>query len=170
MSKPLHTILLGAAVVLTLALALASGRAFAQDDPEEVRNRSIVQDSFDAWANRTGSPYDLLADDVRWTIVGNSRAAGIYTSREAFMSDVIRPFNARMSTPLSPTVRRLYADGDTVVAFFDAIGTARDGVSYANTYAWILRLADGRIVEAHAFFDSLAFDAFWQRVTPEGEE
>ena len=63
-----------------------------------------------------------------------------------------------------PTVRQLYADGDTVIVFFDAAGTARDGLPYANTYAWILEMRDGRVVGAHAFFDSLAFDDLWRRV------
>jgi ketosteroid isomerase-like protein len=79
---------------------------------------------------------------------------------------LIRPFNARMRTRLTPVVRRLYAEGDTVIAFFDASGTARDGATYANTYAWFLEMRDGKIVRAHAFFDSIAFDAFWRRVTP----
>jgi len=65
----------------------------------------------------------------------------------------------------SPTVRRLYADGDTVVAFFDA-STARDGKRYANTYAWFLKVKEGRITREHAFFDSIAFDEFWRRVKP----
>jgi uncharacterized protein len=37
---------------------------------------------------------------------------------------------------------------------------------YANTYAWFLEMRDGRIMRAHAFFDSIAFDAFWRRVAP----
>jgi hypothetical protein len=57
-------------------------------------------------------------------------------------------------------------DGDTVVAFFDAKGTARDGQPYANTYAWFLEMKDGKIVRAHAFFDSIAFNDFWRRVAP----
>jgi uncharacterized protein len=42
-------------------------------------------------------PYDLLAENASWTIVGRSAASRTYESREAFMRDVIRPFNARMS-------------------------------------------------------------------------
>jgi uncharacterized protein len=71
-----------------------------------------------------------------------------------------------MQSRLIPTVRKLYAEGDTVVAFFDAKGTARDGQAYANTYAWFLEMKDGKIVSAHAFFDSIAFNDFWERVTP----
>ena len=62
-----------------------------------------------------------------WTIVGRSDASKSYPSREAFMSEVIRPFNARMREGLRPTIRKLYADGDTVIIFFDASGVATDG-------------------------------------------
>lgn len=58
------------------------------------------------------------------------------------------------------------AEGDTVIAFFDASGPTRDGEIYSNTYAWFLEMKDGRIVRAHAFFDSIVFDAFWRRVAP----
>lgn len=51
--------------------------------------------------------------------------------------------------------------------FFDASGTARDGKSYANTYAWFLDLRDGKIVKAFAFFDSVVFNEFWARVKPQ---
>jgi ketosteroid isomerase-like protein len=51
-----------------------------------------------------------------------------------------------------------------VIALFDAKGTARDGQTYANTYAWVLRLNEEKIVEAHAFLDSIAFDDLWKRV------
>ncbi len=148
-----------------LALGVGSLTAHAAT-PEEERNRALVARGFDAWRDGTGSPYDLLADNVHWTITGNSLASRTYPSREAFLGEVIRPFNARMQTRLLPTVHRLYAEGDTVIAHFDASGTARDGQRYANSYAWILQMQDGRIVRAHAFFDSIAFDAFWRRVTP----
>ncbi|MFS8980742.1 nuclear transport factor 2 family protein [Cupriavidus necator] len=127
---------------------------------------ATVRQAFGAWAAGTGGPYDLLADDAVWTITGNSLASKTYSSRETFMSQVIRPFNARMSTGLKPTIRSLYQDGDTVIVFFDASGTARDGKPYANTYAWFLQLRGERIVRAFAFFDAIAFNDLWTRVQP----
>jgi ketosteroid isomerase-like protein len=109
---------------------------------------------------------DLLADDATWTIVGNSAASKTYPTKEAFLGEVIRPFNARMTVGLEPKIRSLYADGDTVIAFFDASGTAKDGLPYANTYAWFLELRDGKIVRPHAFYDSVAFNELWSRVQP----
>ncbi|MCD9087010.1 nuclear transport factor 2 family protein [Stenotrophomonas sp. SY1] len=151
-----------ATILLTIAGVLGAPVAAQANDG----NVAIVRKAFDDWAAGTGGPYALLADDAVWTITGNSLASRTYSSREAFMSEVIRPFNARMSTGLRPTIRSLYRDGDTVIVFFDASGTARDGKTYANTYAWFLELRDGRIVQASAFFDSIAFNDLWTRVHP----
>lgn len=82
------------------------------------------------------------------------------------MSQVIRPFNARMSQGLKPTIRQLTTDADKVIIFFDAKGVAKDGKPYENTYAWFWEMRDGRVVRAHAFYDSLVFNDLWRRVAP----
>ena len=130
----------------------------------EAGNKALVEEKFAAWAAGTGSPFDLLADDATWTITGNSVASRTYHGREAFLRDVIRPFNARMSVGLKPTIKNIYVDGATVIVYFDASGTARDGRPYANTYAWFLRMTDGKVVDAVAFFDSVEFNDFWKRI------
>lgn len=138
----------------------------AQTD-QETHNRAVIQTAFDAWSAGTAGPFDLLADDASWTIVGRSDAAGRYGSKAEFIERVIAPFNARMVAGIRPTIRQIHADGDTVIVFFDATGQATDGVRYDNTYAWFMRLADGRVVEVSAFYDSLEFNDLWRRVAPE---
>lgn len=155
-----------AAALVTVANGLVNSMSAQSNTGSAARNKAIVEASLKAWADGTGSPYDLLADDATWTIVGRSAASKTYQGRETFMREVIRPFNARMSAPLKPEIRRIYTDDDTVIAFFDAKGTARDGKPYSNTYAWFLQMRDGRIVSAHAFFDSLEFNELWARVVP----
>jgi uncharacterized protein len=108
----------------------------------------------------------LLAEEASWTIVGNSDAAKVYPNREAFLAEVIRPFNARMKEGIKPSIRGLFADGDAVIIFFDAAGVARDGKPYNNTYAWFFEMRDGKVVKAAAFFDSLVFNDLWRRVKP----
>jgi len=132
----------------------------------EQDNKALIHQAFAAWAAGTGGVFTLLAPQATWTIVGNSVVAGTYPSRDAFLQQVIDPFNARLATPLVPSVRALYADGDTVIAYFDADATVRDGQPYHNTYTWYLTLKDGAIVDAIAFFDSVEFNAFWTRVAP----
>jgi uncharacterized protein len=130
------------------------------------RNKAAVLDRFAAWANGTGSPFELLADGATWTITGRSAASKTYGDREAFLREVIRPFNARMQAPLKPEVHNVYADGDTVVIFFDAGAVARDGKPYKNTYTWYLDMRDGKVVKATAMFDSIEFNDLWSRVQP----
>lgn len=129
-------------------------------------NKAAVAAKFDAWAAGTGSPFDLLADEASWTIEGNSAASRRYPTKEAFMTEVIRPFNARMVAGIKPSVRSITAEADRVVIFFDAQGEARDGKRYINTYAWFFRMKDGRVIEANAFYDSIAFNDLWSRVAP----
>jgi ketosteroid isomerase-like protein len=133
----------------------------------EKSNKQVVQAGFDAWREGTGGVFDLLVPDAEWTIVGNSPVSRTYTSRQEFLDVVINPFNARLSGRLVPAVRALYADGDTVIALFDAEGTARDGKPYKNTYTWYMQMRDGRIVNVIAFFDTIEFTDFWTRITPE---
>lgn len=128
-------------------------------------NKELIRRAFDDWIAGTGGPFQLLAPDATWTIVGRSVAARTYATAE-FIRDVIEPFNARMREPLVPTIRGLYADGDTVIAFFDASAVALDGQPYDNTYTWYLTLRDSQIVAAVAFFDSIEFNDLWQRVQP----
>lgn len=129
-------------------------------------NTALIERAFNAWAAGTGGPYDLLADDAVWTITGNSLASKTYNNREAFLSEVIRPFNARMSERLKPKITRIYEDRGTVIVLFDASGTAEGGKPYTNTYAWFLDMHGGKIVKSIAFFDTVAFNDLWSRVQP----
>jgi ketosteroid isomerase-like protein len=43
----------------------------------------------------------------------------------------------------------------------DGQGVANDGRPHTNSYAWIMRLADGQAVEGTAFYDSISFNDLW---------
>ena len=131
----------------------------------EEKNKALVRAGFERWAEGTGSPFELLAPDAEWTIVGTSPLSKTY-SRQQFLDEVIGPFNARMAKPLTPTVRGIYADGDMVITLFDAEGMAKDGQPYRNTYSWYFQMRDGLVTKAIAFFDVREFDDFWMRVSP----
>jgi len=129
-------------------------------------NKALVQASFERWRNGTGGPFELLAPDVEWTIVGSSPLSKTYQNKQEFLDKVIGPFNARMAKPLVPTIRGLYSDGDMVIILFDAAATAKDGVPYHNTYTWYFQIKAGQVIKAIAFFDTREFDEFWSRVSP----
>ncbi|HXW56224.1 MAG TPA: nuclear transport factor 2 family protein [Candidatus Cybelea sp.] len=133
---------------------------------KEMENKALVQASFERWKNGTGGPFELLAPDAEWTIVGSSPLSKTYHSKQEFIDQVIGPFNARMAKPLVPTVRGIYSDGDMVIIFFDGAATAKDGVPYHNTYTWYFQMKDSKVINAIAFFDTREFDEFWNRVSP----
>lgn len=132
----------------------------------EQRNKATVQQSFDQWRNGTGSAFDLLAPDVTWTITGTGATAGTYRSRQALLDQVVSPTSARLSTPIVPTVRGIWADGDMVIVLWDGEATARDGRAYRNTYTWYFRMKDDQVIEAIAFLDMSKFTELWTRVSP----
>jgi len=134
-------------------------------------NRQIVSDAFAAWAAGTGYISSIFAPEMRWEIVGRSAASRQYDSRQQFVDEVLQPFGARFapSTPFRPiTIRAIYADDEqsTVAVVWDGEGTTIAGTTYRNTYAWFMTLADGKVIDGTAFYDSIAFDELWYSVEP----
>ena len=138
------------------------------DSPAESQGgrKATVVAAFERWRTGSGGPFELLSDDAEWTIVGSSPASKTYQDKRQFMTEVIGPFNARMSAPLKPTIREVHAEGDTVVVLFDAEAVATDGMPYRNTYAWFMRFEGGHVTRVTAFFDTRLFDDLWTRVQP----
>jgi uncharacterized protein len=132
-------------------------------------NREIIRQAFHAWQQGTGVISDVFAPEMVWRIEGHSAASKEYASKQQFIDEVLTPFGARFTAtePFRPvTIRSVYADGDTVIVIWDGRGIANDGLPYENSYAWIMRLADGKVAEGAAFFDSISFNDLWTRVRP----
>jgi uncharacterized protein len=129
-------------------------------------NREIVTEAFRSWADGTGYIAGIFADDMTWEIAGRSAVSRKYASTKQFMDEVLHPFAARFSPsdPFRPVnIRAIYDDQDnnTVIVVWDGRGTTTAGTSYENTYAWIMTLRDGKIVDGTAFYDSIAFNELW---------
>jgi ketosteroid isomerase-like protein len=138
------------------------------DDPAE-SNRQIIREAFDAWQAGTARITDVFAAEMVWRIEGHSLAAREYGDTQQFIDEVLAPFGARFSSsePFRPTtIRSVHADGDTVIVLWDGRGIANDGQPYENTYAWFMRMRDGKVVDGTAFFDSISFNDLWTRVAP----
>lgn len=146
-------------------------------DPESARpdnhdarigdNRAIVGAAFEAWQQGARPITELFAEHMRWRIEGHSLASREYADRQAFVDEVLAPFGARFAhgEPFRPeTIRSIHADGDTVIVVWDGRGVANDGVEYRNSYAWIMRLEEGKVVDGTAFYDSISFNELWTRV------
>ncbi|WP_394620012.1 nuclear transport factor 2 family protein [Lentzea sp. JNUCC 0626] len=126
---------------------------------QERRNRAEVTKAF-ARQNVGGSVYDVLDDDVEWTIVNGST----YTSKSEFLSQGAAPILDRLSSPLAMTIRDLWTHRDVVIIHFDGDATALDGKPYRNEYCWIWQLRNDKVVRCNAFLDLVVIRELIDRV------
>jgi len=142
--------------------------ALAGDDETE-HNRRVIRGAFEAWQDGTGPVTDVFAPDMTWRIEGHSAVSREYGSTQQFVDEVLEPFGARFASGelFRPTrIRSILADGDTVIVVWDGRGVANDGRPYENSYAWVMRMRGGRVVDGTAFYDSISFNDLWSRVQP----
>jgi hypothetical protein len=152
------------AVVFT-ASSLTTAAPCGQASSTQDDNKRTVTDAFDRWA-QGGTTFftDLLHDDVVWRIKGSGPSAGEFRGRDVFVDRAVRPFASRLSTPVRPTTVKIFADGDHVIAHWEGSGVARDGKPYANSYAWIMRMQDGKAAEVTAYLDLAPYDDVLRRI------
>jgi uncharacterized protein len=132
-------------------------------------NRETIRLAFEAWQDGTSAISDVFASEMVWRIEGHSVASKEYASKQAFIDQVLAPFGARFSAGerfRPTTIRSIHADGDTVIVLWDGHGIANDGQPYENSYAWFMKLRDGKVVDGTAFYDSISFNDLWTRVAP----
>ncbi|WP_125946225.1 nuclear transport factor 2 family protein [Sphingomonas sp. ABOLG] len=128
-------------------------------------NRALIERAFAQWARGEADVFDLLTDDVVWHITGQDPAvATTYRSREALLAGAARPLAARLTAPLTPTVRRIWADGDDVLVHWGGTAPLADGSTYRNTYLWIMTVRGDRVTAVTAFLDNAAFKAALAKV------
>ena len=121
---------------------------------EEASNTALIAESFEKWVKGDGSMFDLLTDNARWTVAGFSPVSDVYESKHALVEQAVKPIHAQLSGSITPTVRHILAQGEYVVVIWDGKAVAKDGSAYDNTYAWHLKMADGKVTEVLAFLDT----------------
>jgi len=163
MPRPTRRVVALAALLASAALPLMPMPALASGATET--NRRAVSDAFARWAAGGNTFFsDVLTDDMVWTIEGSGPSAGTFRGRADFVARAVQPFVSRLSSPVRPTAYRVWADGEHVIINWEGSATARDGQPYANRYAWIFRMRDGKAVEVNAFLDLAPYDDVLRRI------
>ena len=117
-------------------------------------NKKLVSDAFDAWSRGDGRPFfKLLADDVRWTVIGSTPVSGTHNSKRDFRQTV-KSLAEKFAGELKVTVRDVIADGDKVAVQWEGHAVGKNGIAYEQTYCWVMRLIDGLVRECIAYLDT----------------
>jgi ketosteroid isomerase-like protein len=157
------SVVAGAMFVVALLFLRPANAASGND--VEARNKQIVTEAFDRWA-AGGTTFfsDVLSPDVVWEIKGSGPSAGIFRGLDAFVERAVRPFVSRLSTPIRPISKQVWAEGDHVIIQWDGEGVAGDGQVYENSYAWIFHMLDGKAVRVIAYLDLAPYDDVLKRI------
>ena len=126
-------------------------------------NKKLIQDVLAAWGRGDGGAFfNILADDVRWTVIGSCPVSRTYTSKQEFFEGATKPLSAKLAGPIQPTVRNIIAEGDQVVLQWDGKATTKSGKPYNNSYCWVMRIADGKVKEGTAYIDTELVSELWK--------
>jgi uncharacterized protein len=118
-------------------------------------NRKLIEDAFGMWVRGDRGPFnDLLADDLRWTVIGNSPVSGRYNSKREFLEGAGGKMASKLATPIQASLRHIIADDPMVALVFDGRATGKNGTDYQQTYCWVLRVESGKIREGTAYLDT----------------
>lgn len=101
----------------------------------------------------------LFHDDISWKVMGSSVWSKEAHGLTAVERDLIGPLFARFSGPYRNIPELILADGEHVVVLAKGHAETQDGKVYANEYAFIFRLSEGRIVEVREYMDTKLADA-----------
>lgn len=118
-------------------------------------NKRLVLEAFRPFEQGDSGPlFDLIADDVKWTIIGTTPLSGVYRSKQELMNKFLRPIMARLENGLKTRFVDLACEGDKVFLRFESSGVAKAGFSYQQNLCWAMVMRDGRIVEIEDYFDT----------------
>ena len=118
-------------------------------------NKQLLQSIFVALAAGDGKPFiDSLADDVTWTITGTTPWSKTYRGKQAVRAELLRPLFAQFADQYRAQAGRIIAEDDLVVVEYRGRVTTKAGKPYNNTYCWVCRVANGKLIELTEYLDT----------------
>ena len=118
-------------------------------------NKRLVADAFAAWEHGDYLPFfKVVADDVRWTVIGSTPISGTFEGKQAFLNGAVVPLHDRLARPIQAAVLDVFGDGDHVILRWKGESESKDGHPYHQTYCWVMHLAGGMIVDVTAYLDT----------------
>ena len=122
---------------------------------DAAENKALVSDVFAELARGDGGPFvELLADDIRWTIIGSTEWSGTWEGKPAVQQKLLDPLFAQFKTRYRNRAIRLIAEDDHVVIECRGDVTTTAGMPYRNTYCYVCRLEGGKVRELTEYCDT----------------
>ncbi|MEQ8935770.1 MAG: nuclear transport factor 2 family protein [Amphiplicatus sp.] len=123
-------------------------------------NKKLIAEAYDALARGDRRPLGaLFADTVSWDMIGATAWSGLYEGKEAVYRDLLGPLFAQFGDVYTNRALRIIAEDDIVVVECRGKVTTKTGKPYDNTYCFIYRMEDHRIVRITEYLDTALVDS-----------
>ncbi len=109
--------------------------------------------------------FEHVADNVCWKVMGTHPLAGMYHSKQDFLSHTFQRLNKILKEGVVLKVTNIITQGDIAAVELESSSIAVNGMPFNNTYCWVVRFENDIIVEVRAYVDS----ALVQKVIDENE-
>jgi ketosteroid isomerase-like protein len=118
-------------------------------------NREIIEQIFtDLAAANSRTLVERMADDVSWTVTGQTPWSKTYRGKGAVLGDLLGALRSRLADRYRAAAQRIIADGDYVAVQARGQATTRAGLPYNNEYCFVFRLENGAIKEITEYLDT----------------
>ena len=118
-------------------------------------NKRRLREAFRPWESGDSRPFfDMIADDVTWTVIGTTSVSGTYHSKQALIDNAFGPLLSTLDGPLKTTFVDLAGEGDKLFLRFTSRGVTTTGICYDQTYCWAMVMPGDRITEITAYLDT----------------
>lgn len=117
--------------------------------------RTILENTFAETAKGNGRPFvEMLADDVRWEIIGTTSWSRVFDGKQAVLIDLLGPLAANFDGANIVSAERIIVDGATAVVEGSSHSRTKRGEPYSNRYCWVFRFASGKVAEITEYCDT----------------
>jgi uncharacterized protein len=118
-------------------------------------NKQLMQHIFAELEKGNGKAFvDSLADDFCWTVTGTTKWSRTYRGKRVVRDQLMKPLFAKFADQYTNTAHNFIAEGEHVVVECRGRVNTKSGKPYHNTYCWVCRVADGKLLEVMEYMDT----------------
>ena len=120
-----------------------------------LNNKQAVVNAYASMAAGNPAPYlDLLSDDISITMFGDHRFARTFKGRDDINNNLFGPIREVLDGTIRMNVTSATAENDLVVVEAQGKARTKDGRGYENSYCFVFRFENGKIIESREYLDT----------------
>ena len=122
-------------------------------------NKQSVAKAMEGLSHGDGRTFvDLMSDDFTWTYKGSTNWRGSYRGKSTVRSKLLAPLFDNFDGTYKNMPRRIISEGDIVVVECEGSVATKAGERYDNKYCYVIRMAEGKMVELTEYMDTALAD------------